>query len=747
MEFMSRAIELAGIYFTTGVRWFFLILSIFILARQIRSLLQARNPSEIWAYLGCPDDTTVPLTHWENLIGRSRGCDVILNLNSVSRSHGTLIRDSDGVWKYNDLNSKNGSAINGVPVKEPTILKAGDVLTIGGSDFTLYPVSLEEDFPPQLPFAVGLLCILMWTYVIIMRFFKRVGFEMEIIAFYLSTLSLAVTASAYPSTVLKQSICICLGVGLFFGLCWFLRDLNRAKRIVYIMMGISVLLLIINLAFGTTKYGASNWVSIGGMSIQPSELVKIVFIYVGAATLDELQQRKNLLIFMGFSVFCLGCLALMGDFGTALIFFVTFLVISFLRSGDFSKIILILGASGLMGMMVLRFKPYISKRFDTWGHVWDDPTGDGFQQVQTMTASASGGLPGLGAGNGKFSQVAAAPTDLVFGLLSEEWGLIIAILAVLCIITLGVFAVRSIIAGRSTYYSIAACAATSMFIFQTILNVFGSVDLLPLTGVTFPFVSSGGTSMLASWGLLSFLKAADTRQNASFAIRLDKKGEFDNELEGGGLENPEDIFAAVDGNRGGYQENRNYRNYDHTRATGTSGRSGTPGRSGTSGRFDTPGRSGTSGRPGTPGSPGKRSHGIRNRNDDTTIISSTSSRPKRQVKYENISDDEFFNNLDSIRPGDSFSERYDRVSPTPSSAKKPQGRTSSSGRSGQSRTARPQAQKPQRPAGRSSTVRQSASGSQTSRTQPRPQTSRTRPKQQEESQPLTLEDIFGGDKK
>ena len=237
MEFMSRAIELAGIYFTTGVRWFFLILSIFILARQIRSLLQARNPSEIWAYLGCPDDTTVPLTHWENLIGRSRGCDVILNLNSVSRSHGTLIRDSDGVWKYNDLNSKNGSAINGVPVKEPTILKAGDVLTIGGSDFTLYPVSLEErmaniekrkkrthpvspwpslvaltlfqflmcvqfkvalgeDFPPQLPFAVGLLCILMWTYVIIMRFFKRVGFEMEIIAFYLSTLSLAVTASA-----------------------------------------------------------------------------------------------------------------------------------------------------------------------------------------------------------------------------------------------------------------------------------------------------------------------------------------------------------------------------------------------------------------------------------------------------------------------------------------------------------------------------------------------------------------------
>ena len=117
MEFINTVIDMASIYYTTAVRWVFLALSLFILARQIRSLLRARNPSEIWAYLGCPDDTSVPLTHWENLIGRSRGCDVILNLNSVSRSHGTLIRDSEGVWKYNDLNSKNGSAINGVPVQ------------------------------------------------------------------------------------------------------------------------------------------------------------------------------------------------------------------------------------------------------------------------------------------------------------------------------------------------------------------------------------------------------------------------------------------------------------------------------------------------------------------------------------------------------------------------------------------------------------------------------------------------------
>ena len=584
MELLTTAVQMAGIYFTTAVRWIFLFLSAFILIRQIRSLLQARNPSEIWAYLGCPDGSSVPLTHWENLIGRGRGCDIILNLTSVSRSHATLIRDSDGIWKYNDLNSKNGSKINGNPVKKATVLKAGDVLTIGGSDFTLYPVSLQErmsnierrrrktrpvspwpslvalsifqllaviqfkislgeNFPANLPIAFALLCGLMWFYVIFMRVLKRVGFEMEIIAFFLSTLSLAVTASAYPGSVFKQAVCVILGLGLFFGLCWYLSDLDRAKKYyIYTYGGQRLSADNKSRSLGTIKYGAQNWVQIGGFSFQPSELVKIVFVYVGAATLDELQQRKNLTIFMAFSVFCLGCLAIMGDFGTAIIFFVTFLVISFLRSGDFSKLILIVGAAGLMGLMVLRFKPYIGARFETWGHVWEDPTAGGFQQVQTMTSAASGGLLGLGAGEGNLSDVAAASTDLVFGLLSEEWGLIIAILSVLCIITLGIFAVRAMIAGRSTYYSIAACAATSMFIFQTILNVFGSVDLLPLTGVTFPFVSSGGTSMIASWGLLAFLKAADTRQNASFAIRLDKKGGFEQELEGGSLEDPDELY-------------------------------------------------------------------------------------------------------------------------------------------------------------------------------------------------------------
>ena len=286
---------------------------------------------------------------------------------------------------------------------------------------------------------------------------------MEIICFFLSTLSLAVTISYSYTTdgVLKQAICVCLGVAVFFFLCWYLRDLTRTKRVTYLLLGISGLLLLINVLFGEVTNGAQNWIHIGGMSFQPSELVKIVFIYVGAATLDELQEKRSLYLFMGFSVFCLGCLALMGDFGTAIIFFVTFLVISFLRSGDFTKLILIVGAAGLMGLMVLRFRPYVASRFETWRHAWDYATEGGYQQVQTMTATASGGLPGLGAGEGNLGNLFGSGTDLVFGMLAEEWGLIIACLACFSIITLTVFAFRSIAAGRSTYYSIAACSTAT----------------------------------------------------------------------------------------------------------------------------------------------------------------------------------------------------------------------------------------------------------------------------------------------
>ena len=97
------------------------------------------------------------------------------------------------------------------------------------------------------------------------------------------------------------------------------------------------------------------------------------------------------------------------------------------------------------------------------------------------------------------------------------------VLIVVAVVLLCAFVVRSAPVGRSCFHTIGACAAVSMLLVQMLMNVFGTLDFLPLTGVTFPFVSNGGSSMLSSWGLLAFVKACDTRQNASFAIRLPSK--------------------------------------------------------------------------------------------------------------------------------------------------------------------------------------------------------------------------------
>lgn len=559
----------ASLMYTAAARWIFIILAGFILLRAIIALLRSKSPSEVWAYLHIEGSRNIPITHWENAIGRAPSCDIQLEDMSVSRNQGTLVRDNNGHWTYMDLGSRNGAFVNGQRANpyEPVVIGAGDKLVLGSTACELFPVSIQEHMnnirrrtefthilPPwltmvaltlfqfltvmQLKVALGTryvptvgvsfagLAVLMWAYVISMKAMHRRGFEIETISFFLSTLSLAVVATRFPSQVLKQFIAIVLGVGLFLFMCTWLRDLKRTQKVKKLMYIGAILLFLINLVFATTKNGQSNWVQLGGFSLQPSEIVKLAFIWVGAATMNELFERKNSMIFTAFAFFCFLCLAKMGDFGAAVIFFVTYLVISFLRSGDFTRMILIVGVAFAGGMVVLRFRSYIANRIGVWGHVWEAANADsgGFQQTRTMSASASGGLIGVGAGKGWFHNVFASETDLVFGTVSEEWGLIIAILMVIAIITLAIFAYRSIWAGRSTYYTIAACAATTIFLFQAILNFFGSVDLLPLTGVTFPFVSGGGTSMIASWGLLAFVKAADTRQNASIAVSLEDQG-------------------------------------------------------------------------------------------------------------------------------------------------------------------------------------------------------------------------------
>ena len=547
------------------LRYILPLAALLILWRCGRSLLAFRREPEVWAWLASPSGDRIPVTHWESLVGRAKSCDVVLDYPTISRRHAVLTRYDDGSWSVSDIGSKGGIRVNGADTAMCAV-GFGDVISLGGVNFTLVPITKEQEriqasvrtragkeVSPALTLmllslfqvlaclqlmlhveqlglvagAFGMLLAAQWALFLLMRLARRSGFDVETLAFFLTTMGVCVVSSSSPSALKKEMLAIFAGIAVFLILGWFLRDLERAKKLRYVAAAAGIALLVFNVLFGVEKYGAKNWVEIGPVSFQPSELVKLCFVFAGASTLQRLMTRRNLLLYIVYSAAICGCLALINDFGTAIIFFVTFLVTAFMRSGDFATIGLACAGTGFAGVLVLRFKPYALRRFSTWRHVWENALTSGYSQTRAMMCIASGGLFGLGGGRGWLKYVAAADTDLVFAYVSEEWGLLLGLMMIAAIVLLAAFVVRSAPMERSSFYSISAVSAVTIMVVQAMLNVFGTVDLLPLTGVTFPFVSNGGSSMLCVWGLLAFIKAADTRQNASFSVRLPSQKEVD----------------------------------------------------------------------------------------------------------------------------------------------------------------------------------------------------------------------------
>ena len=375
--------------------------------------------------------------------------------------------------------------------------------------FTLFQKA-EEQYKMNIIITMGIYILVQYAYFFGAKIIlKRKGFEVELIAFLLTSIGLSVTLSVYPNLAVKQLIAVLIGICGFIFVGWLLRDIDRIMFLRVPIAICAVGLLAFTLVFARLTNGAKNWIYIGGLSIQPSELVKVAFIIVGAATLERLQSNRSLTKFIVFALGCVGCLFLMYDFGTALIFFFTFIVISFMRSGDVRTIALVCTGAFMGGLLVLMFKPYVANRFAAYGHVWENFDTSGFQQTRTMIYSAAGGLFGVGLGNGKLRGVYAATEDLVFGVICEEFGMIMAGAILLSYVALLVYSIRHSKYARSSFYAIVACAASALMLFQAALNVFGVNDILPLTGVTLPFISRGGSSIMCCWMLMGLIKSVD----------------------------------------------------------------------------------------------------------------------------------------------------------------------------------------------------------------------------------------------
>ena len=538
-----------------GLRILLAFYAVFIVYHCYASMRRNKRPEKPLVMLYNEEfNIKIPVLFWENSIGRAKRADITLEDGTVSRYHCVLLRRKAG-WFVNDIGSKSGTRVNGKRIQGRTKVSIDDTITAGGTSLTLLRgEEYDEDLRPSWFFskashkpsvASGLLLVLVnlfhlfmtaeicvttnslnlnalmvfsmitifsWVlYIFSYGVFARKNFELETLAVWLSGLGSLLLVEQDMADAIVQVASTIAGAILYMFILVFIKNPDRVIKWRWAIMIMALGFLAVNLVFGTIEYGAANRIYIGGISVQPSEIVKIAYIFVGAAALDYLMSRRNFLEFIIFSALCVGALALMGDFGTALIFFVTFLVISITRSGDYKTVILALVGAAFAVFLVLNFKPYIAERFSIWGHALDDPYDLGYQQAGTLTSIASGGLFGTGVGSGNLRYYGASETDLVFGIISEEMGLIVAITIAVAICGLVFYTRAMTTRSRSTFYSISALCAATLLLTQMSLNIFGCTDILPLTGVTLPFVSAGGSSMLSCWGLLAFIKAADER--------------------------------------------------------------------------------------------------------------------------------------------------------------------------------------------------------------------------------------------
>lgn len=538
-------------------RYAMLFIVLYIVVRMLLAMFCKKTTDPIRAKLvNTVTNEKISLRERETSVGRNKNCDIVLPYDTISRLHAVIAYRNKGFVIF-DTFSKSGIKVNGKKVENKAYIHNGDRLNIGGIQFDLiegkykfikdkssllgtpsYGVvlillaifnifSMMINMFPDGQFSEIIVCVylgyiaLQWCYYLFATYVLRLhNFELEMIAFTFCSIGLAIIGSMYPQAVLKQFFSVVLGVAGFCVLLVIFRFVDALKTLRLFLAVGAIGMLAVTLVLAEPTNGAKNWLSFGGFSIQPSELVKVAFIFVGAVTLEKLQSIKNLTMYIVFSAICVGELFLMYDFGTALIFFFTFIVIAFMRSGDVKTLSLVCGVALLGAIAILVLKPYVASRFSTYLHVWEFMDEGGYQQTRTLIYSASGGLFGLGLGNGELRNIFAAAEDLVFGVVSEEFGLIMSFFIPVTYCVIAIWAVVNARKAKSTFYTIAGIGAISMILFQSMLSIFGITDLLPLTGVTLPFISKGGSSIISSFCLLAYIKSIDTRTFANFKPEL-----------------------------------------------------------------------------------------------------------------------------------------------------------------------------------------------------------------------------------
>lgn len=307
---------------------------------------------------------------------------------------------------------------------------------------------------------------------------------------------------AGTSRGMQQAVYYGVGIVAMLVCIMLVRYVRRWKFLIKIIMLGAALLLVLPLAIGTEQNGATNWINVGGTSLQPSEIVKLALLLV----LSYYMSERKLLPWFLFAVFCLGILMLQKDLGTALIYYATALFLYYSSTGNLPMTLV--GVAGGGGGAVLGYMMFahVKKRVAIWRNPWIYYETSGYQIAQMLMAIASGGLFGVGLGLGAPRVIPVYFTDCIFAVICEQFGIIFGILVLVMYVILILRGTSIASSARHSFHGLLAMGCTVMLGIQTFVIIGGVLKLIPLTGVTMPFVSYGGTSLVSCMGLIGLLQ-------------------------------------------------------------------------------------------------------------------------------------------------------------------------------------------------------------------------------------------------
>jgi cell division protein FtsW (lipid II flippase) len=356
------------------------------------------------------------------------------------------------------------------------------------------------------------------------------------LAALLSALGIMMIYRIDPVLAAAQTRWLMVGLGLFAVIILLLRNYRKLDDYIYLLGIIGVLLLLFTITFGQEINGARLWIRFGGMSIQPGEFAKVLIIIFLAGYLNSKRELLSITTwhFLGIPMPSLKhlmplitmwglsfvLLLMMNDLGTSLLFFGTFLAMLYIATGRPAYPVLggVLFAGGAVFAYIVKFT--VHTRVDIWLNPWSDASGAGYQIVQSIFAISDGGLFGAGLGKGYLLFQSGEPiipalhTDFIFSAIAEELGLAGATALIILYLLLFYRGFKVAAASDDGFSKLLAAGISAALALQTFVIIGGVMKLIPLTGITLPFVSYGGSSIVANFAALALLLLISNRTNS-----------------------------------------------------------------------------------------------------------------------------------------------------------------------------------------------------------------------------------------